>query len=200
MENFLIFIKHHLGFLWEIIEWGNGLMFSFIYQSKLERILPDVFRESEEPPFSYRRLNLSDAEALHNLIHSQKESDLEYFSPHGFEIKTIKKQFNNRSFLMMGVFDRQKIAGYFFLRFFANKKCFVGRLIDKEYRGKGAGLVMNKIMYETSWRMDFRCLSTISKNNIAVMRAHSKNPGMIILKELANEYLMVEFVRNPREY
>ena len=54
---------------------------------------------------------------------------------------------------------------------------------------------MNFIMYETAWRMGFRCLSTISRNNIAVMRAHAKNPTMVVLKELSNDYLLVEFVR-----
>ena len=27
------------------------------------------------------------------------------------------------------------------------------------------------------------------------MKAHSKNPNMVVLKELSNDYLMVEFVR-----
>jgi hypothetical protein len=199
MEGFLIFIKHHFGFIWKIIEWGNGLLFSFLYQSKLEKVLPDVFRENTESQFLFRKLSLSDAGALHNLICSQTESDLMYFKPHGFDIESIRKQFNNHSFLMMGVFEQQKITGYFFLRFFANRKCFVGRLIDTEYRGKGIGLIMNKIMYETSWRMGFRCFSTISKNNLAVIRAHAKNQRMVIQKDLANEYLLVEFVRKADE-
>jgi hypothetical protein len=99
---------------------------------------------------------------------------------------------------MMGSFDGNKMTGYFFLRFFANKKCFVGRLIDKDYRGRGIGPVMNNIMYETAWRMSFHCLSTISRNNKAVMRAHAKNRTMIVLKELQNDYLLVEFIREPK--
>jgi hypothetical protein len=200
MEEFLILIKHRFRFLWKIIEWANGLFFSFLYNSRLKKVLPDVFREFAEPPFLYRALTLSDVDALHNLIHSQNEADLEYFKPHGFEIETIRKQFKNSPFLMMGVFDDQKITGYFFLRFFVNRKCFVGRLIDKQYRGRGIGLIMNKIMYETSWRMGFRCLSTISRNNIAVMRAHAKNPTMVVLKELANDYLLVEFIKKTEEF
>ncbi len=195
MEKILIFIKHRLGFLWKIIEWANGLLFSLLYKSRLEKVLPDTFREFAESPFSYRRLYITDTDALYELIHFQEDSDLEYFRPHAFDLETIGSQFKNRSFLMMGVFDGQRIIGYFFLRFFANRKCFVGRLICKKYRGKGIGLTMNKIMYETSWRMGFRCLSTISRNNLAVMRAHAKNPTMVVLKELANNYLLVEFIR-----
>lgn len=195
MEKILIFIKHNIRFLWIIIELGNGLIFHLFYKSKLELALPDVFKEFGLPPFSYRKLEISDAELLHRLIAAQEDSDLEYFRPHRFDLSSVRNQFKNRSFLMMGAFDQEKIAGYFFLRFFINRTCFVGRLIDKPYRGYGIGLVMNNIMYETAWRIGFRCMSTISRNNTAVMKAHSKNPTMIILKELKNDFLLVEFVK-----
>lgn len=195
MEDLLIFIKHHLSFLWNIIDWGNGLIFSLFYKPKLIKVLPEVFIEFSIPPFSYRRLDESDVEPLFELINRQAASDIEYFRPHGFDLNSIRMQFKNHSFLMMGAFENEMIAGYFFLRFFVNKKCFVGRLIDKPYRGKGIGPVMNELMYETAWRMGFRCLSTISCHNTAVMRAHAKNPTMIVRKELQNDYLLVEFVR-----
>jgi RimJ/RimL family protein N-acetyltransferase len=194
MERILIFIKHNLVFIWKIIEWGNGVLFSVLYRNILENVLERVFREFTLPPYSFRMLQRQDTEALFNLIKSQKASDLEYFNPHGLEFVSISNQFDNRSFLMMGSFDGKKLVGYFFLRFFTNKKCFVGRLIDRDYRGKGIGPEMNKIMYETAWRMGFRCLSTISRKNTAVMRAHANNKTMVILKELQNDYLLVEFV------
>lgn len=195
MEKTLIFIKHHLGFIWKIIEWGNGLIFSTIYKRILEKVITEVLIESSVPPYSYRRIGLQDSVLLYELIQSQYLPDLKYFNPHGFDIASIKEQSKKDSFLMMGAFDGDKMVGYFFLRFFANKKCFVGRLIDKNYRGKGIGRVMNMIMYEIAWRMDFRCLSTISRNNSLVMSSHSKNANMIVLKELRNDYLLVEFVR-----
>jgi hypothetical protein len=195
MERLLIFIKHHHSLLWEIIEWSNGFIFFLLYRSRMEKVFPVVIDESAKPPFSYRKLELSDSDSLHDLIKRQKVTDLEYFSPHGFDITSIIKQFKNPAFLMLGVFKAENIVGYFFLRFFANRKCFVGRLIDKEYRGQGIGYVMNRIMYETSWRMNFRCLSTISRNNISVMNAHKKNQSMVILKELQNDYILVEFIR-----
>jgi len=199
MEKILIYIKHHLRFLWDIIERINGYIFYVLFKSRMEAVLPSVFNEAERSSFTFRRINLPDAEALHLLLKSQDVADLEYFSPHKFDLESIRKQCRNKSFLMMGAFDDMKIIGYFFLRFFINKKCFVGRLIDKHYRGKGIGLVMNYIMYETSWRMGFRCLSTISRNNKYVMKAHAKNQSIRILKELNNDYLLVEFVRDTKE-
>ncbi len=194
MEKLLIFIKHRFKFLWNIIEWGNGFVFSVFYRSRLEKVLGAVFDESLLSSYVFRRLELSDAGALHDLIKLQPESDLEFFSPHDFDNNSIRKQFSNSAFLMMGVFEKEDLVGYFFLRFFANRKCFVGRLIDREHRGRGIGILMNSIMYRTAWDMRFRCLSPISNNNKTVMKAHSKNPSMIVLKELKNDYLLVEFV------
>ena len=196
MEKILIYIKHHLGVLWYLIEWANGFLFYYIYSAKLEKIIPLVFCNFSQPPFSYRRMSIHDAGALSKLINAQSESDISYFHPHGFDDHSIRNQFENRSFLMMGAYDGDRLVGYFFLRFFANKKSFVGRLIDKEYRSRGIGLVMNSIMYEISWQMGFRCLSTISRRNTAVIKAHGKNQAMKVLKDLQNDYLLVEFIKN----
>ncbi len=194
VERVLIFIKHHLGFLWRILEWANGILFSLLFRSRMLKVLPGVFDEFSEAPYSYERLNKADAMKLYDLIHSQDAPDLTHFSPHGFDPNSIRKQLLKPAFQMMGVFDGEKLVGYFFLRFFVNRKCFVGRIIDKTYRGKGIGEVMNNIMYETAWRMGFRCLSTISRKNKAVLGAHAKNRAMVLLKELSNEYILVEFV------
>jgi hypothetical protein len=164
----------------------------------MDRRVVSVIAECKQEPYKFRSLKASDADALFHLIASQPKDDLAYFSPHGFDLQSIQKQFKIKSFLMMGVFDQESLIGYFFLRFFANKKCFVGRLIDRNYRGKRIGLNMNKIMYNISWELGFRCLSTISRNNKAIMKAHGKNSSMIILKELQNNYLLVEFVESEK--
>jgi hypothetical protein len=195
VERLLIYIKHNLSFLWSVIEWINDLLFALIYSGKLEKLLSRVFIEFEASPVSYRRLSYSDIGSLHQLINGQPMNDLDYFRPHGFEIDELLKQSKKRAFLMMGAFDGEAMVGYFFLRFFINRRCFVGRLIDKPYRGKGIGEAMNQIMYELAWKMKFRCLSTISKYNTQVIKAHAKNKTMIILKELKEDYLLVEFVR-----
>ena len=195
MERILIFIKHNFGFLWSIIEWGNGILFLMAYRSRLEEVLKGVFEVVIDSRYAFRKLVLADLAVLNQLLNSQDKGDLDYFKPHGFDIKSLERQLNIPSFLMMGAFDGEKMAGYFFLRFFANKKCFVGRLTDKDYRGKGIGQTMNRIMYETAWRMSFRCLSTISRNNTLVMKAHAENRNMVVLKELAGDYMLVEFVR-----
>ena len=190
----MLFIKHRVGFAWSFIEEGNDITFNIFFKSILEKALSFTFSNFIQGPYQYRRLTSEDAGRLFILIQNQPSSDLKVFKPHPFDELSILKQTSKKSFLMMGAFDDDKLVGYFFLRFFANKKCFVGRLIDKEYRGQGIGEVMNRIMYETAWRMKFRCLSTISRDNNAVMKAHASNKHMIVLKELKNNYLLVEFL------
>lgn len=158
-------------------------------------VLHEVFGELDPEQVNCRKLEREDADTLYHLIDSQPVTELEYFRPHEFDIDSIKRKLRNDSFLMMGLFCDNSLVGYFFLRFFLNKRCFVGRLIDIKHRGKGLGIIMNRIMYETAWRMNFRCFSTISRKNSSVMRAHSKNSRMVVLKELQNDYLLVEFVR-----
>ncbi len=195
MERFLIFIKHHLILLWTIFEWCNDVIFKILYEKRMLVILAGIFKEFDTSSYQFRKLNNADVELLYHMIQSQNPSDLEFFKPHSFDIRSLRKQMKKTSFLMMGMFNNEVLVGYFFLRFFINGKCFVGRLIDKPYRGLGLGSMMNNVMYEIAWRMNFRCLSTISRNNRAIMRAHAKNRYMVVLKELQNDYLLVEFKR-----
>jgi hypothetical protein len=196
MEKFLLHIKHRIPFVWNFIESVNGLLFSVLYGRKFSKESSAVLNEYDLPGFKTRLINKADLPDLCKMISAQDNCRLEYFKPHAFDQGSLLKVYRNPSFIMMGVFERDKIVGYFFLRCFLNRKCFVGRLIDQNYNGKGIGLLMNNIMYNIGWRSGFRVLSTISKNNRLVMKSHANNPLMVIQKELDNNYLLVEFVKD----
>jgi len=192
----LLYIKHKLPFIWKFVDWLNASLFRILYNKKFKTIVQTAFERHYFSSFESHTLLHPDIPALRDLIQRQTPERLTYFQPHDFDEKSLSRLVENPSFLMMGVFDGARMVGYFFLRCFWNKKCFVGRLIDNDYEGKGIGSAMNLIMYEIAWNMGFRCLSTISRHNSAVMKSHSRNPNMIVLKELDNDYLLVEFVRN----
>jgi hypothetical protein len=196
MERTLIFIKHHFEFIWLIIEKLNDILFILLYKNRIDVISQTLLEEFSNQLICFRKLKAGDLIHLEELYKSQNSFDLLYFNPHNFDLLSLNKQFKKDAFLMMGAFKGEKLVGYFFLRFFINKKCFVGRLIDQSYRGKGIGLIMNKIMYKTAWQSGFHCLSTISQKNDSIMRAHSKNSAMKVLKHLPNDYLLVEFINN----
>ena len=122
MELTLIFIKHHFNSIWRIIEYVNSQLFFLFYNASLEKVFKNVIHEFSKQSYVYRKLHISDAGSLYDLINSQGEVDLKYFKPHGFDKKSILNQFSNRSLLMLGTFDGEKLVGYFFLRFFALKK------------------------------------------------------------------------------
>lgn len=194
MTRILLFIKHKLPFLWICVEWLNTLLFRVLHGDRLDRQAEQSLNEFTLPGFELRRVLNNDLDSLHNLLHRQEKARLNYFRPHGFEKRDLKKASRNPAFLMFGVFDGNLMVGYFFLRCFWNRKCFVGRLIDQPYERRGIGRVMNQVMYHTAWRSGFRCLTTVSRDNALVMRSHANNPTARVLKELAGNFLLVEFV------
>ena len=196
MVKILLYIKHHLSFLWQLIEWLNAFLFNILHRKRFKRVLPEVIKYYGLPGFSFRQLAANELPALHTLINKQGPGRLDYFKPHGFDLASLQKVYKNPSFIMMGAFEGPHLVGYFFLRCFWNRKCFVGRLIDEPYERRGIGRVMNSIMYNTGWNAGFRVLSTISKNNHLVMKSHANNPLMVVLKELDNDFLFVEFIKH----
>lgn len=196
----LIYIKHHLQFLWQIIDNFNGLLFQMFYEKKIRSEIINATQNFTLDTFNFKVLMSYDLPALTSLLIKQKEGRLAYFKPHGYDLKTLQRVFKNPAFIMMGAFEGQKLVGYFFLRCFCNKKCFVGRLIDEPYEGRGIGRVMNDIMYNAGWNAGFRVLSTISKDNKWVMRSHANNSTMKVLRELDNNFLLVEFMRPTEQF
>ncbi|HET6556570.1 MAG TPA: hypothetical protein VFG54_04605 [Prolixibacteraceae bacterium] len=184
--------------IWQLIEWLNASFFQLFHANRFNKVVPFVLKEFVLNGYTFRQLKLIDLSLLQKLICKQTPSRLDFFNPHGFSENALLKTFRNPSFLMMGVFAEQQLIGYFFLRCFWNRKCFVGRLIDESYEGKGIGRVMNSIMYQIGWRSGFRVLSTISKNNHMVVKSHANNPNMIVLKELNNDFLYIEFLENKK--
>ena len=194
MTGLLLFVKHRLPLVWRSIDALNAVLFRILHGDRLHQEAERCFREFTLDGYRFRALTAADLSGLADLLARQQPGRLDYFEPHGFDRQSLERVARSPSFLMFGVFSGELTVGYFFLRCFWNRKCFVGRLIDEPYERKGIGRVMNQILYNTAWRSKFRCLTTVSKNNALVMRSHANNPTFRVLKELPNDYLFVEFV------
>ncbi len=155
-----------------------------------------AFKEFTMSNYQFRMIDSCHLELLYDLIHRQSATRLDYFRPHNFERNDLEKVNRNSAFMMFGVFHQDYLVGYFFLRCFWNRKCFVGRLIDEPFEKQGIGRMMNQIMYQTAWRSGFRVFTTVSQDNEQVMRSHANNPTARIVKPLANRYLLVEFIKD----
>lgn len=195
MTKLLLFIKHNIPILWRMVEWLNAMFFDLIHRSSLRRESEACFREFTLEDYAFRSLTEKDLDALFDLLHRQRNGRLDYFTPHGFSRRELQRVSQNSAFLMFGVFYGEDMVGYFFLRCFWNRKCFVGRLIDEPHERKGIGRVMNSILYNSAWRSGFRCYTTVCKKNTLVIRSHRGNPAAHLLKELPNDYLLIEFIR-----
>ena len=190
----LLFIKHRLPWLWRPIDWLNTRLYVLLHRKRMAAAVHGAFSEFRLDGFEYRPLTPNDMGQLEDLLERQGTERLRYFQPHRFDLASLLKMQRNPAFLMFGAFRDEVLVGYFFLRCFWNRKCFVGRLIDKESEGNGIGRVMNQIMYHTAWRSGFRCMTTISRDNKLIMRSHANNPHARFVGPLDNGYILVEFV------
>ena len=199
MTRLLLYIKHRIPSVWNLIEWLNAALFRLLHGTTLADEALRSCNEFHLAGYKFRLVRIGDLSALHTMLKRQSEERLRHFRPHGFEFADLRRIYANKSFLMFCVCHDEKVVGYFFLRCFWNSRSFVGRLIDEPHERRGIGRVMNNIMYHTAWRSGFRCHTTISKNNEMVMRSHANNPSVKVLGELANGYLFIEFVPQSGE-
>ena len=195
----LLFIKHRLPWLWVLVDWLNGRLYSLLHGKRVAVQIDRAFSEFGLDGVEFRPLADTDLDALDALLERQGEERLQYFQPHKFDLASLMRMHRNPAFLMFGVFEEDRMVGYFFLRCFWNRKCFVGRMIDAPHEGRGIGRVMNQIMYNIAWRSGFRCMTTVSKENHQIIRSHRNNPHAHVIGELANGYIWVEFLESPDE-
>lgn len=63
MIKLLIYIKHHVSFIWSLVEWLNTTVFYFLYGHELGNQLNGLL-EKYKGKFSYRLLDNNDMYAL----------------------------------------------------------------------------------------------------------------------------------------
>ena len=117
-----------------------------------------------------------------------------YFKPHGFDKKSLRRLQRNQSFLGYVLLDKKNdnIAGYCFNRCFFHGQGFRGRMVDIDYRGKGLGIAMNKILNEVGFGIGLRLFETVSKDNVASYRSALSASNVKIVKELPHNELYLE--------
>ncbi len=193
MIKLLVYIKHHLTFIWRIVELINSILVRILWSHKFRKIPIICGVLSVGTKYNYRILELGDIESLHYLLNNQNKDYLNYFSPHKTDLKTLKKIVKNYNYLTFGCFDGDKLVGYFFLRLFFTRRAFIGRLVDENYQGKGIAKQMSKLLYAVADEIDFPIYSTISKKNIGSLKSHQSVRKYTVVKELKDNYLLIKF-------
>lgn len=185
-------IRDKFCWLWDIIEWLNGVLFALRYGKKLK-----IFSFTSVPE-GYEVIPISavKTERLVEFFACQPEDAFKFFHPHGFDEKNIKKLQKSKAFLGYVLLDKlnNKIAGYCFNRCFFHGQGFRGRMVDIEYRGKGLGTTMNKLLNEVGFGIGVRLFETVSKDNVASYRSAFSASNVKVVKELPHNELYLEIL------
>lgn len=186
------FLRDKLSWLWNFVECINAWLFSLRYGKKLK-----AFSFSELPT-GYEVAPMRDVPTVMivEFFNHQPEEAFEFFKPHGFDEKSIKRLQGNKSFLGFLLIDKAngKIAGYCFNRCFFHGQGFRGRMVDMEYRGKGLGTAMNKLLNEVGFGIGLRLFETVSKENVASYRSALSASKVKVVKEMPHNELYLEIL------
>ena len=187
-------LRDKLGWLWNLIEYFNGILFSLKYGKELKRIA------FNEVPAGYvvQTIRTMPTEKLVAFFQHQPEESFSYFHPHGFDAGSIKVIQRNKAFLGYVLIDstNEKIAGYCFNRCFFHGIGYRGRMVDIDYRGKGLGTAMNKILNEVGFGIGLRLFETVSKDNVASYKSALSASNVKVVKEMEENDLYLEIVKN----
>lgn len=185
-------LRDKFRWLWNILEWINGLAFSFRFGKRLKS-----FSFSRIPEgYDIRLINEVSTETLMDFFNHQPEEAFAYFKPHGFDKKSIKRLQRNKSFLGYVLLDKKNdnIAGYCFIRCYLHGQGFRGRMVDINYRGKGLGTAMNRILNDVGFGIGLRLFETVSKDNVASFRSAISASNVKVVKEMEKNELFLEIL------
>lgn len=185
-------IKDRFGYIWDFIEWLNATAFNLTHRKQLKK-LPQMLTECSGE-YQFRLAQPSDIPALVTFFANQPEEAYEFFNPHDFDAKAIKKVIANKAFLTIIVWHDLTIVGYFFLRCFINGKCFRGKIVDKNWQGKGIAKHMGIVMTKVSLALGMRMFGSISPENYASMASAKASNDIKIHQTLGNGYYYIEFL------
>lgn len=188
-------LRDRFKFLWNLIEWGNALVFTLTYKASLKKI-PVILQECSGE-YTLRMAEPEDAPALARFFAEQPEESFEFFKPHEFDEKALLKIIRNKAFLTFLVLDEKKIVGYFFLRCFVNGKCFKGYMVDNSYKRRGIAKLEGMVMNKVNEILGLRMFGSISPHNPASMAAAKAVNELKIVETLENGDLYIEFL--PRK-
>lgn len=189
-------LRDNFPFIWNFINIINSSLFSLRYSKNLNKVEDIVLNNSAKTSYRVVRLRDVDAEVMSFFFTKQPIEAYTFFHPHAFDVKSIKKLQQNKAFLAYVLLDNQSgaIVGYCFNRSFFHGKGFRGRIVDIDYRGKGLGTMMNKILNEIGFGIGLNLYETVSKDNIASYRSTISASNFKIVEELPHNELYIEIL------
>ena len=176
------FLRDKLPFIWDLVDMLNSLLFQLRYGRKLGHVENDILAKyAEKSELKIVRLKNVPTEMLASFFAAQPEEAYTFFKPHAF-----------LGYVLM---DGERVAGYCFLRSFFMGKGFRGRMVGMEFRGRGLGTLMNKLMNDVGFGIGLRLFETVSKDNVASYRSALSASSVKVVEELEHNELYLEIVK-----
>ena len=69
-------------------------------------------------------------------------------------------------------------------------------MVDIDYRGKGLGTAMNKLLNDVGFGIGLRLFETVSKDNVASYRSALSASHVKVVKEMSNNELYLEILHD----
>jgi hypothetical protein len=69
-------------------------------------------------------------------------------------------------------------------------------MVDIDYRGKGLGTAMNKLLNDVGFGIGLRLFETVSKDNLASYRSALSASDVKVVKEMSNNELYLEILHD----
>lgn len=139
-----------------------------------------------------RLVDENDAKRLADFFARQPKESYKWFRPHAFDEGNMRKLLRNKSYIVYVQEEDGEIIGYAFLRCFINGKCFLGKMVDVNHRGKGVCTKLCKVGMDMAMKSGLRMFESINRDNIGSMRASQKACVVIVVEELAGGDLLIE--------
>lgn len=141
---------------------------------------------------SVRLADTNDAGRLADFFARQPEDSFRWFRPHAFDEITLRKLLDRKSYIIYVLEEDGEIAGYAFLRCFANGKSFLGKMVDVNHQGKGICTKLCAVGMDIAVKTGFRMFESINKENVGSMKASQKACDVLVVEELDNGDLLIE--------
>lgn len=190
------YLRDKLPFIWDLIDILNSYLFSLRFGRKLNSVEETVLQKyAQSSDMEVVRLKEVSTEKLVAFFAAQPEEAYRFFKPHGFDGKSLKKLQRNHSFLAYILLEDDQIAAYCFVRSFFMGKGFRGRMVGMDFRGRGLGTLMNKLMNDIGFGIGLRLFETVSKDNVASYRSALSASKVKVVEELEHNELYLEILK-----
>lgn len=193
------FLRDKLPFIWDLIDVLNSWLFGLRFGGKLTKIEAGLMgRYGEECGLKIVPMRDVETSDLVAFFEKQPEDAFTFFKPHGFDARSLGKLQRNRAFLAYVLLDNDRVAAYCFIRSFFMGKGFRGRMVSMDYRGRGLGTLMNRLMNDMGFGIGLRLFETVSKRNVASYRSALSASDVRVVEEMEDDELYLE-IEKTRE-